>query len=146
MITTHENRLEDALYRTSVVYMALLLTLLTGGCASAGSGGAATSQLPTTTAAKADQNRITQAEIQAAGLPNAYELVSRLRRPWLRRDPRTGAEVTVYMDEQNIGGAEKLKEIPAVEVSELHFVSNDDAIQRWGPSVKGSVIVVVRRR
>src|SRR5690606_39448892 len=44
-------------------------------------------------AQKADQNRITLAEIEAADLPNAYELVARLRRPWLRRDPRTGAAV-----------------------------------------------------
>src|SRR5690606_34421492 len=97
-------------------------------------------------AQKADQNRITMAEIEAANLPNAYELVSRLRRPWLRRDPRTGGEVAVYMDEQALGGAEALREIPAVTVSELRFLSNEEAVMRWGAAVKGGVIVVVRRR
>ena len=115
---------------------AAALTVALGACAS--TGGVAASGV--------DDDRITMAEIEAANLPNAYELVSRLRRPWLRRDPRTGGEVAVYMDEQALGGAEALREIPAVTVSELRFLSNEEAVMRWGAAVKGGVIVVVRRR
>ncbi|HEU4588180.1 MAG TPA: hypothetical protein VFS11_06015 [Gemmatimonadales bacterium] len=95
---------------------------------------------------KGDKNRLTTEEIDAAKLPNAYELVDRLRRPWLRRDALTGGEVVVYMDEQNIGGPEKLRDIPAVDVAELQYLPNDQAVRRWGSAIQGSVIVVVRRR
>lgn len=135
--------------RFYIIVMALVA--FTTACASAGGQKAGTAGVqsgsPTSTgAAEVDPNRITAAEITNADLPNAYELVSRLRRPWLRRDPRTGNAVSVYMDEQNIGGASKLREIPAVEVGELQFVPYDDAVKRWGSAVKGSVIVVIRRR
>jgi hypothetical protein len=95
----------------------------------------------------ADKLRLTSEEIDASKLPNGYELVDRLRRPWLRKDALTGAPVSVYMDEQNIGGAEKLRDIPAADIAELQFLPNEQAVRRWGATaVPGSVIVVVRRR
>jgi hypothetical protein len=95
---------------------------------------------------EADKNRLTPAEIEQANLPTAYELVDRLRRPWLRRDAVTGGDVVVYMDEQNIGGPEKLRDLPAVDVAELQYLPNDQAVRRWGAAIQGSVIVVLRRR
>jgi hypothetical protein len=93
-----------------------------------------------------DKSRLTADEIDAAKLPNAYELVDRLRRPWLRRDALTGGDVVVYMDEQNLGGPEKLHDIPAVDVAELQYLPNEQAVRRWGAAIAGSVIVVIRRR
>jgi hypothetical protein len=58
----------------------------------------------------------------------------------------TGEEVVVYMDEQNIGGADKLRDIPTVDVAELQYLPNKDAVKRWGSQIKGSVIVVSRKR
>jgi hypothetical protein len=95
---------------------------------------------------EADKNRLTEAEIEQANLPTAYELVDRLRRPWLRRDAVTGGDVVVYMDEQNIGGPEKLRDLPAVDVAELQYLPNEQAVRRWGAAIGGSVIVVLRRR
>lgn len=95
---------------------------------------------------KTDQSRLTTAEITAADLPTAYDLVDRLRRAWLRRDAATGNEVVVYMDQQNIGGATKLRDIPSVDVAELRYLPHDEAVRRWGSQVDGSVIVVTRRR
>lgn len=95
---------------------------------------------------KSDSNRLTSDEITAAKLPTAYDLVDRLRRPWLRRDALTGGDVVVYMDEQNLGGAEKLRDIPSVDVAGLQYLPNQDAVKRWGADIKGSVIVVSRRR
>ena len=108
------------------------------GCATAGTGGS--------TAANPGNPRLAQAEVEAANLPTAYDLVDRLRRPWLRRDAVTGAEVTVYMDNQNLGGAQKLREIPSVDVGELTYLPHDEAVRRWGADIPGSVIVVTRRR
>ena len=132
--------------RLSLVVLSFAVVL--GACASAGGSGSVgeSAASPGAVAGKADQNRLTLAEIEAADLPNAYELVSRLRRPWLRRDARTGAAVVVYMDEQNLGPASKLREIPAVDVAELQFLPYDEAVRRWGAGGQGSVIVVVRRR
>jgi hypothetical protein len=102
---------------------------------------------PKQRADKPDPFRLTTDEIDASRLPNAYELVDRLRRPWLRKDALTGAPVALYMDEQNIGGAEKLRDIPAADIAELQYLPNEQAVQRWGATaVQGSVIVVIRRR
>ena len=50
------------------------------------------------------------------------------------------------MDNQKLGGAEKLRDIPSVDVAEMVYMPNDQATQRWGSDIKGSVIVVTRRR
>lgn len=118
-----------------VLTLALLATACATATKSSGSG-----------AGGSDRNVLTTAQIDESGLPNAYELVSRLRRAWLRNDPVTGGPVTVYMDDREVGGAEKLREIPAVTVAELRLVRNEDAIMRWNPDIKGSVIVVMPRR
>jgi len=121
------------------LFIILTLALLATGCATATKSSGAG-------AGDSDSNLLTTAQIDASGLPNAYELVSRLRRAWLRNDPVTGGPVTVYMDDREIGGAEKLREIPAVTIAELRLVRNEEAIMRWSPSIRGSVIVVVPRR
>jgi hypothetical protein len=96
--------------------------------------------------AKSDPNHLSSDEITADNRPTTYDVVDHLRRAWLRKDMLTGEDVVVYMDEQNVGGAEKLREIPSVDVAALEFLPNKDAIKRWGSQIKGSVIVVSRRR
>ena len=121
-------------------------------CASGSHSASSTDQSPAAssgtkgTKTEADQSRVTGDEVTAANLPTAYDLVDRLRRPWLRRDAMTGADVVVYMDEQNIGGADKLREIPSVTVGEMRYLPNGEAIRRWGSAIMGSVIVITRRR
>jgi hypothetical protein len=114
---------------------------------SAGASAAASSDTKSsdTKSSATDQSRLSSGEIVAANLPTAYDLVDRLRRPWLRRDAVTGADVVVYMDEQNVGGAGALRDIPSVDVAELQYLPNDAAVRRWGAEIKGSVIVVTRR-
>jgi hypothetical protein len=127
-----------------IAFTALAMACASGSHASTASP-ASTDPKPAA-ASNADQSQLTSTEITAANLPTAYDLVDRLRRPWLRRDAMTGADVVVYQDNQNIGGAEKLREIPAATVSAMQFMPNADAIRRYGNDVKGSVIVVVIRR
>ena len=87
---------------------------------------------------------LTSTEIRAANLPNAYELVSRLRRPWLRRDAVTGNEVRVYLDQREIGGADALRNIPAADVAELRYFDGEAAAARWGQAVSSSIIEIIR--
>jgi hypothetical protein len=112
----------------------LLVACATGGTSATGS------------ASSASNSRLTSEEIVAANLPTAYDLVERLRRPWLRRDAATGQDVTVYMDNQKLGGVETLREIPAVDVAEMEYVPSDKAIMCWGQDAKGGAIVVTRKR
>lgn len=121
----------------------LALVLMFAGCAP--SGGSAVADVSADT--KGSQGSpfvITATEIQESNLPNAYELVSRLRRPWLRQDKITGRPVRVYLEQRDIGGAEVLRNIPTADVAELRYFDSDAAIKRWGQSVESSVIEVVR--
>ena len=122
-----------------------LLAVILVACAP---GGATTAESTTTASSTSSSNsaRLTLEEVTAADLPTAYELVDRLRRPWLRLDAITRGEVVVYMDNQKVGGPEKLREIPSIDVAEMVYMPNDQATQRWGSDIKGSVIVVTRRR
>lgn len=134
--------------RLSVVVA--LIAVVLGGCASAGGAGvageSAVSAAAGVVAEKAAEDRLTLEEIEAAELPNAYEVVARLRRSWLRRDPETGAAVEVYMDGQRLGAASKLRQIPAAAVAELEYLPREEAVRRFGAAVEGNVIVVVRRQ
>ena len=122
--------------RRSIVSL-LCLPVLLMACATTGAA-------PSTSGAS-NSTRISQEELIAADLPTAYDLVDRLRRPWLRRDALTGAEVAVYMDNQHIGGAQRLREIRAADIAELQYLSHDEATRRWGNQVTGSVILITRR-
>jgi hypothetical protein len=122
--------------RRSLTLFAFLSVFL-AACASTG----------TTTRSSGDsEGPITAEAISAANLPDAYTLVDRLRRTWFRSDPATGAEVSVYMDEQKLGEASTLRDIPAVQVAELRFLPSTAAVQRFGQDARGGAIVVVRKR
>lgn len=122
--------------RRSVLSLLVLPAFLLAGCASTGTGASNPAS---------SSPRLSQEEIAAADLPTAYDLVDRLRRPWLRRDAQTGASVEIYMDNRKLGGAEALRSIPAADVAQLEFLAHDEAVRRWGSRVAGSVIVVTRR-
>jgi len=106
-------------------------------CATAGGSKASTSN---------NQAPITAQEISTANLPDGYALVDRLRRTWFRNDAGTGAAVSVYMDQQNLGGSSALRDIPTAQIAELRFLPSPEAIQQFGQDAKGGAIVVVRRR
>jgi hypothetical protein len=92
-------------------------------------------------------NAITADQIAAANLPNAYEIVSRMRRQWFR-DMSAGAsgEVGVYMDNRRLeGGREALRQIPASDVARLDYLKSADAIMRFGQEASGGAIIVTRK-
>ena len=123
-------------------FLALCLSGVLAACASSGATGETTASSEAT---HADAARITSEQIVAANLPTAYDVVERLRRPWLRRSAM-GGEVVVYQDERPLGDASKLRDIPSTMVVELQYVENADAVRRWGGGISGAVIVVIPRR
>ena len=126
---------------------AICLSVALSACAtSGGTGNSAVSSASQSGESRSNAPRITAQEIADANLPTAYDLVERLRRPWLRR-VGMGGDVVVYMDERKLeGGAAALRNMPATTVAELQYVANEEAVRRWGGDIKGAVIVVVVRR
>jgi hypothetical protein len=106
------------------------------GCAAAVQGGAATA---------ADQ--ITEADIAKANVATAYDAVDRLARRWFRDlSGNTAGEVAVYLStDQQLGGKDSLREIPARDVLTLRYLKSADAMARYGPSASGGAIIVTRR-
>jgi hypothetical protein len=120
----------------------LCLPFVLTACATTGGTGATTSQASTSS----NSPRLTRDEILAADVPNAYDVVDRLRRSWLRRDIRTGNEVSVVVDNARAGGAEALHDIPSVDIGQLQFITSDEATRRWPGQVTGTAILVIRQR
>jgi hypothetical protein len=99
-----------------------------------------------------DPDVITTAEIEAASVENAYDLVSRLRPRWLRGHAGTtnasGAAadpVIVYVNGSRFGEARELRSMKAESVSEMRFVRSEDAIMRWGTGHSSGVILMTPR-
>ncbi|HKU61458.1 MAG TPA: hypothetical protein VJQ44_09605 [Gemmatimonadales bacterium] len=84
-------------------------------------------------------------EIASSGGATAWDVVDRLHRRWFR-DQLTGKEVSIYEDNQSVGGADKLRGYPSRDVAELRYFDGQTAVRRWGPGVEGGVIMVVRNR
>jgi hypothetical protein len=74
---------------------------------------------------------IEQSEIRAAQLPNAYDLVERLRPEWLRTagvrsDHTDGLSIVVYLDNARYGGPESLRQIPAQAVTAIRLLRGSE--------------------
>jgi hypothetical protein len=99
-----------------------------------------------------DPDLITTAEIQAASVNDALDLVMRLRPRWLRGHAGTttmsGAAadpVIVYVNGTRLGIARELRAIKAESISEMRFIRSEDAIMRYGVGHSSGVILVTPR-
>jgi hypothetical protein len=96
-------------------------------------------------AAAGDAEVITAEQIAGSGGATAWDVVDKLRRRWFR-DQLSGKTVTVYEDDQSVGGGDKLRSYPVRDVAALQYVDGQSAVRRWGPGVEGGVIIVTRNR
>jgi hypothetical protein len=128
--------------------LALLLLFLFVGvpaCSGNAQTSARASEAPAAATAGGDSLTITAEQMAATGRATAYDVVEKQHRRWLR-DQLSGKNVTVYEDDQSVGGAEKLRTYPVRDVAELKYIDGQSAVRRWGPGVEGGVIVVTRNR
>ena len=92
---------------------------------------------------------ITAEEIQAARVATVFEVVERLRPQFLRTRGSSSAlmetRVTVFQDNLNLGGVEMLRQIRALDVLEIRFMSASDATTRFGSGFPGGVIAITSR-
>ncbi len=113
------------------------LTLTSFACASAGAGGSQRSG-----------NTLTREEVLAASVQTAYDAVARLRPQWLQsRGPmsvRSGgsAAPAVFMDGQQYGSLDALRDIRSTDVESIEFIGAADATTRYGTGYPAGIIMV----
>lgn len=128
--------------------------LLVGACG----GGASTSAAGTSAAsaprpARGSANVITEAEVLAANVNNAYEAIQRLRPTMLRgrgsasSSDQSGSQgLVVYVDGSPLGGVQALGNISALNVREIRYLSASDATTRFGTGHPVGAILVTTKR
>jgi len=96
-----------------------------------------------------NSNLIDRDEVASSTAIDAYALVQQARPNWLHqrgaislRDPTAGV-VQVYLDGQQYGDVNRLREINKQDVRELRFLGAGEAQQRYGVGHAGGVIEVV---
>ena len=92
---------------------------------------------------------ISAAELRSFPANSVYELVSRLRPEFIRRDydaVRGTTEPTVYIDDVAAGPLSVLLSLPVNEVTEIHYITATDAFMLRGSTQRGGIIVVRMRR
>jgi hypothetical protein len=112
------------------------------GCATAGSEEG--------TAPSSDSRLITQEDLSAISVSDAYQAVERLRPLWLLAgtpmsvNQRT--EVVVLQDGSYFGDVQSLRQIPAGGIREMRYMTGSEATNRFpflasGRNVAGAILV-----
>jgi hypothetical protein len=97
------------------------------------------------------RNVITQEEIEASTASNVYDLIAQLRADFLkdrgkvsiRMDQREKA--VVFLNDQEYGILETLRNIPRSRVSEIRYYPGTEAVNRFGAQYGGGVVFLVAR-
>ena len=131
--------------RASVPTVALVSILVLGGCASSGGGSGASGSR------REDPDRITLEELEPYPGRSVFEAIRSLRPRWLRvRTSRTFvSETTISVIVDGVpqdGGVERLRDISALDVRELRYLSAADATTMYGSDMAGGAILVYSRR
>ncbi len=109
----------------------------------------ATLVAPSPLAAQRRKGILAAEEILRANVGSAYDAVQTLRPRWLQPPPELSRQpaprfppVSVYVGDVSMGDVEYLRNIPAVTVLELRWLSPFEAANRFGPTDGQAVIVV----
>ena len=94
---------------------------------------------------------ITEEEIDASTASNVYDLIAQLRADFLkdrgkvsiRMDQREKA--VVFLNDQEYGILETLRNIPRSRVSEIRYYPGTEAVNRFGAQYGGGVVFLVAR-
>ena len=103
------------------------------------------------TNARGDRNLITREELVATNSVNLYDAVEKLRPEWLTsRGPTSVSDPTptmpsVYMNGQQLGKAEYLREVLVADVTEVRFWAAGQAAAKFGMGHPRGVIELTRR-
>lgn len=96
-------------------------------------------------------NVITEEEIDSAKASNVYELIARLHAEFLRDRGRvslrgnTRERAVVFINDQEYGIPESMRNLPPERFSEIRFFPGIDAVVRFGAQYGGGVIQLISR-
>jgi hypothetical protein len=92
---------------------------------------------------------ITRDQIDSSDAHNVYELIVRLRPDFLRDrgsvsiQTNTHARAVVFMNDQEYGILETMRNIPTGRIGEVRYFSGNDAVARFGAQYGGGVVMLV---
>ena len=126
--------------RLNVVVVAGLVWLAAGACAS-GTPGAGP--------APRSSRVISRAELDRAPGTSVFDAVRQLRPTWLNR-PLTPSgsgtnPIMAYVDGQQYGTADELRNVPTEQVERIEFISATDATTRFGTGHASGAILVITK-
>lgn len=125
--------------------LTLALALAPTACASGGGGSSASPS-------RSSRSVITPDEIGERRSLDVYTVVEQLRPNWLRArgqaTPTGGIRVVQVVVDGSLqpGGVDVLRTLRGSQVSEIRYLSGQDATTRYGLDVEGGVIVVTTFR
>lgn len=109
------------------------------------------SQSPRGSTGRSVRDTITREEIETSNASNVYELVNRLRAEYLRdRGPASlrsnqRSRAVVFMNDQEYGILETMRNIPISHIAEIRFYSGIDAVAKYGSQYGGGVVLLISR-
>lgn len=119
-----------------------LTSLILAGCSGAANQSAT---------ARGDRNLLTREQLVATNSANLYDAVEKLRPEWLTsRGPTSVSDPTptmasVYMNGQQLGKAEYLRDVLVADVTEVRFWPAGQAAAKFGMGHPRGVIELTRR-
>jgi outer membrane cobalamin receptor len=96
-------------------------------------------------------NVISQEEIDASTATNVYDLIARLRADYLKDRGKVSIrtnqheQAVVFLNDQEYGILETLRNIPPGRVSEIRYYPGTDAVNRFGAQYGGGVVMLISR-
>ena len=94
---------------------------------------------------------ITEEEIEASNATNVYDLVASLRGEFLKDrgiisiKTNTREKAVVFLNDQEYGIVETMRNIPKGRVSEVRYIAGVDAVNRFGAQYGGGIIMLISR-
>ena len=108
-------------------------------------------QPPEQAAAHTARNVITRQEIDSSDAANVYDLIARLHADYLKDRGKisiksnTHDRAVVFLNDQEYGILETMRNIPCTRLEEVRFLAGPDAVARYGAQYGGGIILLVSR-
>ena len=100
---------------------------------------------------RAQRNVITQEEIDGSDASNVYDLIAHLRGEYLRDrgtisiKKNTHSRAVVFLNDQEYGILETLRNMPPNRISEIRYFTGTEAASKYGSQYGGGVVLLVSR-
>ena len=97
------------------------------------------------------RNVITQEEIEASTASNVYDLIAQLRDDFLKDRGKISIrtnqheKAVVFLNDQEYGILETMRNIPVGRVSEIRYYPGTDAVNRFGAQYGGGIVMLISR-